>query len=184
MLTVKRDAAERLAVESWGIFVLVMKLAAVLFVIAAADFLFQRWQHTQDLMMTKQEIKEEIKQSEGDPLVKGKIRQIQRQIAQRRMMQEIPKADVVITNPTHVAVALKYDKETMAAPIVLAKGYDEVAQRIKEIAKEHGIVQVENVPLARALAKELDVGDPVPVKWYQAVAEVLSMVYKLKKNAA
>jgi flagellar biosynthesis protein FlhB len=184
MLTVKRDAAERLAVEAWVIFVLVIKLAAVLFLIAAADFLFQRWQHTQDLMMTKQEVKEEIKQSEGDPLVKGKIRQIQRQIAQRRMMQEVPKADVVITNPTHVAVALKYDKGTMAAPVVLAKGYDEVAQRIKEIAKEHGIVQVENVPLARALAKELDVGDAIPVKWYQAVAEVLSMVYKLKKAAA
>jgi flagellar biosynthetic protein FlhB len=184
LLAVKRDATERLAVESWVIFVLVIKLASVLFIIAAADFLFQRWQHVQDLMMTKQEVKEEIKQSEGDPLVKGKIRQIQRQIAQRRMMQEVPKADVVITNPTHVAVALKYDKSTMAAPVVVAKGYDEVAQRIKAIAAEHGVVQVENVPLARALAKELDVGDVVPVKWYQAVAEVLSMVYKLKKTAA
>lgn len=184
MTVMKRDAAERLAVESWGIFVLVMKLAAVLFIIAAGDFLFQRYQHTQDLMMTKQEVKEEIKQSEGDPLIKSKIRQIQRQMAQRRMMQEVPKADVVITNPTHVAVALKYDKATMAAPIVLAKGYDEVAQRIKALAAEHGIVQVENITLARALAKELDVGDPVPVKWYQAVAEILSMVYKLKKPAA
>jgi flagellar biosynthesis protein FlhB len=184
MTTMKHDAAERMALESWGIFVLVIKLAAVLFIIAAGDFIFQRYQHTQDLMMTKQEVKEEIKQSEGDPLVKSKIRQIQRQIAQRRMMQEVPKADVVITNPTHVAVALKYDKATMAAPIVLAKGYDEVAQRIKALAAEHGIVQVENITLARALAKELDVGDPVPVKWYQAVAEVLSMVYKLKKPAA
>ncbi|HEX3132780.1 MAG TPA: flagellar biosynthesis protein FlhB [Planctomycetota bacterium] len=184
MITMKHDAAERVGVESWCIFVLVMKLAAVLFIIAAGDFIFQRYQHTQDLMMTKQEIKEEIKQSEGDPLVKSKIRQIQRQIAQRRMMQEVPKADVVITNPTHVAVALKYDKATMAAPVVLARGYDEVAQRIKAIAAEHGIVQVENIALARALAKELDVGDAVPVKWYQAVAEVLSMVYKLKKPAA
>lgn len=184
MITMKHDAAERIAVESWGIFVLVMKLAAVLFIIAAGDFIFQRFQHTRDLMMTKQEVKEEIKQSEGDPLIKAKIRQIQRQMAQRRMMQEVPKADVVITNPTHVAVALKYDKATMAAPIVLAKGYDEVAQRIKAIAAEHGIVQVENIALARALAKELDVGDAVPVKWYQAVAEILSMVYKLKKPAA
>jgi flagellar biosynthetic protein FlhB len=184
MLIMKRDAAERLAVESWAIFVLVIKLSAVLFIIAAGDFLFQRYQHTQDLMMTKQEIKEEFKQSEGDPLIKSKIRQIQRQMAQRRMMQEVPKADVVITNPTHVAVALKYDKATMAAPIVLAKGYDEVAQRIKALASEHGIVQVENVTLARALAKELDIGDAVPVKWYQAVAEILSMVYKLKKPAA
>ena len=184
MIVMKRDAAERMAIETWGIFILVIKLASVLFIIAAGDFLFQRYQHTQDLMMTKQEIKEEMKQSEGDPLIKAKIRQIQRQMAQRRMMQEVPKADVVITNPTHVAVALKYDKATMAAPIVLAKGYDEVAQRIKAIAAEHGIVQVENITLARALAKELDVGDAVPVKWYQAVAEVLSMVYKLKKPAA
>jgi len=184
MIVMKRDVAERMAVESWGIFVLVIKLAAVLFIIAAGDFLFQRYQHTQDLMMTKQEIKEEIKQSDGDPLIKSKIRQIQRQMAQRRMMQEVPKADVVITNPTHVAVALKYDKTTMAAPVVIARGYDEVAQRIKAIAAEHGIVQVENIALARALAKELDVGDAVPVKWYQAVAEILSMVYKLKKPAA
>jgi flagellar biosynthetic protein FlhB len=163
---------------------MIVKLASVLFIIAAGDFIFQRIQHTKDLMMTKQEIKEEIKQSEGDPLIKSKIRQIQRQMAQRRMMQEVPKADVIITNPTHVAVALKYDKATMAAPIVLARGYDDVAQRIKAIAAEHGIVQVENIALARALAKELDVGDAVPVKWYQAVAEILSMVYKLKKPAA
>ncbi len=184
MITMKHDLGERMAVECWEIYTLVMKLAAVLFIIAAGDFIYQRYQHTQDLMMTKQEIKEEMKQSEGDPLVKSKIRQIQRQMAQRRMMQEVPKADVVITNPTHVAVALKYDKATMAAPIVLARGYDEVAQRIKAIAAEHGIIQVENIALARALAKELDVGDAVPVKWYQAVAEVLSMVYKLKKSAA
>ena len=184
MVTMKHDLAERMSVESWGIFVMIVKLASVLFIIAAGDFIFQRIQHTKDLMMTKQEIKEEIKQSEGDPLIKSKIRQIQRQMAQRRMMQEVPKADVIITNPTHVAVALKYDKATMAAPIVLARGYDDVAQRIKAIAAEHGIVQVENIALARALAKELDVGDAVPVKWYQAVAEILSMVYKLKKPAA
>ena len=133
--------------------------------------------------MTKQELKEEFKQSEGDPLIKSKIRQIQRQMAQRRMMQEVPKADVVITNPTHVAVALKYDKGNMHAPIVLAKGYDAVAQRIKEIAKKHNIVQVENISLARALAKEVEIGKAIPTKWYQAVAEVLSIVYKLKKNA-
>jgi flagellar biosynthetic protein FlhB len=184
LVTMKHDLTQRMAVECWVIFVLVVKIAAVLFLIAAADFIYQRYQHTQDLMMTKQEVKEEMKQSEGDPLIKSKIRQIQRQLAQRRMMQEVPKADVVITNPTHVAVALKYDKGSMAAPIVVARGYDEVAQRIKAIAAEHGIVQVENIALARALAKELDVGDAVPVKWYQAVAEILSMVYKLKKPAA
>ena len=183
MTYVKSDLTQRVASESWTIYVLVMKLASVLALIAAGDYIFQRFQHTNDLMMTKQEIKEEMKQSEGDPLIKSKIRQIQRQMAQRRMMQEVPKADVVITNPTHVAVALKYDKLAMAAPIVIAKGYDEVAQRIKELAKEHGIVMVENITLARALAKEIEIGHPVPVKWYQAVAEVLTMVYKLKKKA-
>jgi flagellar biosynthetic protein FlhB len=181
MTYVKADLGQRIAREAWTIYTLVMKLAAVLAIIAAADFIYQRIQHIRDLMMTKQEVKEEMKQSEGDPHVKGKIRQIQRQMAQRRMMQEVPKADVVITNPTHVAVALKYEKEKMFAPVVVAKGYDEVAQRIKAMAKEHGIVQVENIALARALAKEVDIGKPIPTKWYVAVAEVLSMVYKLKK---
>jgi flagellar biosynthetic protein FlhB len=102
-------------------------------------------------------------------------------MAQRRMMQEVPKADVVITNPTHVAVALKYAQDDMAAPVVVAKGYDEVAQRIKKIAGENGITIIENVDLARALAKEVEIGHPIPTKWYQSVAEVLSMVYKLKK---
>ena len=175
------DIASRLARESTMIFHLGLKLTLVLAVVAAIDFIYQRYQQHQDLMMTKQEVKDEFKQSEGDPLIKSKIRQIQRQMAQRRMMQEVPKADVVITNPTHVAVALKYDPKTMAAPVVLAKGYDEVAQRIKKIAAEHGIPQVENVPLARALAKEIPVGKAVPSKLYQGVAEVLSYVYKLRK---
>ena len=131
--------------------------------------------------VTKQEIKEEMRQSEGDPLIKQKIKQIQRQMAQRRMMQEVPKADVVITNPTHVAVALKYAQDKMAAPVVVAKGYDEVAQRIKKIAADNKILMVENVDLARALAKEVEIGRAIPTKWYQAVAEVLSLVYKLKK---
>jgi flagellar biosynthetic protein FlhB len=176
------DLRSRLAGESWWLFTVAMKLACVLALIAAADFLFQRWQITRDLMMTKQEVKDEMKQSEGDPHVKGKIRQIQRQMAQRRMMQEVPKADVVITNPTHVAVALKYDREAMAAPVVVAKGYDAIAQRIKAIAAENHIPMVENIPLARALAKEVDIGKPIPGKWYTAVAEVLAMVYKLKKK--
>jgi flagellar biosynthesis protein FlhB len=182
MVAIRADVMNTMVAESWAIFVMVMKLIAILVIIAAGDFIYQRYQHTQDLMMTKQEIKEEMKQSDGDPLVKGKIRQIQRQMAQRRMMQEVPKADVVITNPTHVAVALKYDKKTMAAPVVLAKGYDEVAQKIKALAVQHNIVMVENIPLARSLAKEVDIGKPIPVKWYNAVAEVLSMVYKLGKK--
>lgn len=175
------DVARRTAADASLIWWLGIKLAAVLALIAAADFIYQRWQHGQDLMMTKQEVKEEMKQSEGDPMVKAKIRQIQRQMAQRRMMAEVPKADVVITNPTHVAVALKYDQAKMAAPVVVAKGYDEVAQRIKAIAAEHHIPMVENVPLARALAKEVDIGKPVPTKWYQSVAEVLAAVYRLRK---
>jgi flagellar biosynthesis protein FlhB len=134
--------------------------------------------------VTKQEVKEEFKQSEGDPLIKSKIRAIQRQMAQRRMMEEVPKADVVITNPTHVAVALKYDKLKMAAPEVVAKGYDAMAQRIKAIAKEHGVPMAENIQLARALAKEVEIGRAVPTKWYHAVAEVLALVYKVKKKAA
>ncbi len=184
MVTVDGDFLGRTAAESWLIFALVMKIAGLLGIIAAIDFLFQRWQHTRDQMMTKQELKEEFKQSEGDPLIKSKIRQIQRQMAQRRMMQEVPKADVVITNPTHVAVALKYDKGNMHAPVVVAKGYDEVAQRIKALAAKHNIVMVENISLARALAKEVEIGKAIPTKWYQAVAEVLSIVYKLKKRAA
>ena len=182
MTPITLDIAARTGHESRTLFTFGMKVAGVLALIAAGDVIFQRWQHTRDLMMTKQEVKEEYKQSEGDPLVKSKIRQIQRQMAQRRMMQEVPKADVVITNPTHVAVALKYDKADMAAPVVLAKGYDEVARRIKELATKHNIVMVENVPLARALAKEVDIGKAIPTKWYQAVAEVLSMVYKVKRR--
>jgi flagellar biosynthetic protein FlhB len=184
MMVIKTDVSERIASDAWMIFIMIIKLASVLFIISIGDFLYQRFQHTKDQMMTKHEVKEEIKQSEGDPLIKAKIRQIQRQMAQRRMMQEVPKADVIITNPTHVAVALKYDKDKMSAPIVVAKGYDDVAQKIKELAKLHNIVQVENVTLARALAKEVEIGRAVPVKWYQAVAEILSMVYKLKKSAA
>ncbi len=176
------DLGQRLARESHWLFLVGLKLTLILAAVAAADVVFQRWQMHRDLMMTKQEVKDEFKQSEGDPLVKSKIRQIQRQMAQRRMMQEVPKADVVITNPTHVAVALKYDQLKMAAPVVLAKGYDSVAQQIKKIAAENGIPMVENVPLARALAKEVAIGKAVPPAWYQGVAEVLSYVYKLKRN--
>lgn len=168
----------------WLLLILGFKLAGSLGIIAAADYLYQRFQHTRDLMMTKQEIKDEMKQSEGDPLLKGRIRQIQRQMAQQRMMQEVPKADVVITNPTHVAVALKYDRDKMAAPVVVAKGYDLVAQHIKRLAAEAGVIQVENIDLARALAKKVKVGRAIPVDFYHPVAEVLGRVFKLKKAAA
>jgi flagellar biosynthetic protein FlhB len=176
----KPDLAERFAAVCWMILLFGIILVAVLLVVAICDMVYQRWQHHKDMMMTKQEIKEEMKQSEGDPLVKGKIRQIQRRMAQQRMMQEVPSADVVITNPTHVAVALRYDQHTMHAPICVAKGYDLVAQRIKRIAAEHGVVQVENIDLARALAKKVEIGAPIPVDFFKQVAEVLTYVYRLK----
>lgn len=178
------ELGKRLADDAHAMWRLGMILSAALLIIGVTDILYQRWQHTRDLMMTKQEIREEFKQMEGNPEVKGKIRAMQRQMAQRRMMQEVPKADVVITNPTHVAVALQYDKLNMAAPVVLAKGYDEVAQKIKAIAAEHDIPMVENVPLARALAREVQVGQPIKAKWFKPVAEILAAVYRLRKGAA
>lgn len=178
------ELGKRLADDAHAMWRLGMILSAALLIIGVTDLLYQRWQHTRDLMMTKQELKEEFKQMEGNPEVKGKIRAMQRQMAQRRMMQEVPKADVIITNPTHVAVALQYDKLNMAAPVVLAKGYDEVAQKIKAIAAEHDIPMVENVPLARTLAREVQVGQPIKAKWFKPVAEILAAVYRLRKGAA
>ncbi|MBR4695288.1 MAG: flagellar biosynthesis protein FlhB [Selenomonadaceae bacterium] len=161
------------------IFAMIFQVLAVIIILAILDFTYQKWQTTQDLKMTKQEVKDEMKQSEGDPQIKGKIRQKQRQMAMARMMQEVPKADVIITNPTHYAVALQYS-QGMTAPAVLAKGQDFVAQKIKEIAKEHKVPIVENKPLARALFAAVEVGDMVPTELYQAVAEVLAYVYRLK----
>ena len=161
------------------IFTLAFQIIAVIMVLAIADYAYQSWQTTQDLMMTKQEVKDEFKQTEGDPQIKGKIRQKQRQMAMSRMMQEVPKADVIVTNPTHLAIALMY-KQGMTAPVVLAKGQDIVAERIKTIAREHRIPILENKPLARALYESVQVGDIVPRELYQAVAEVLAHVYRLK----
>lgn len=151
-----------------------------LFVIAALDFAYQKFRFHKSLMMTKQEVKQEHKSREGDPLLKARIRSMQREMARKRMMQEVPKADVIVTNPTHIAVAIKYDGEKMAAPRVVAKGADLVAQRIKEVARKNNIPLVENVPLARALHKSVKVGGVVPRALYQAVAEVLAYVYRLK----
>lgn len=151
-----------------------------LFVVAALDFAYQKFRYRKSLMMTKQEVKQEHKQREGDPLLKARIRSLQRERARRRMMQDVPKADVIVTNPTHIAVAIKYDVEKMAAPKVLAKGADLLAQRIKELGKKSGVPLVENVPLARALHKSVKVGGTIPRPLYQAVAEVLAYVYRLK----
>lgn len=160
---------------------LVFQVSAVMIVLAAFDYFYQWWEHKESLKMSKDDIKQEFKQSEGDPLIKGKIKQRQRAMSMQRMMQEVPKADVIVTNPTHFAVALKYEK-SMAAPIIVAKGQDLIAQRIKEIAKENKVVIVENKVLARALYAAVDIGYPVPPELYQAVAEVLAYVYKLKKR--
>ena len=157
-----------------------IRIAIVYILIAAADFIYQKVKFAKDMRMTKQEVKEEYKQQEGDPQVKGKIRQKMREVSQRRMMQALPQADVVITNPTHYAVAIKYDPEVADAPIVLAKGEDYLAHKIKEIAKENKIEIVENKPLARMLYANVEVGGQVPPELYQAVAEVLAFVYHLQ----
>ena len=162
-----------LAMPQFMFFDLTTSLALV------AEIIYQRWQTTQDLKMTKQEVKDEMKQTEGDPQIKGKIRQKQRQMAMARMMKEVPKADVIITNPTHYAVALSYE-QGMVAPTVVAKGQDLVAQRIKEIGRDARVPIIENKPLARTLYAAVQVGDAVPHELYQAVAEVLAYVYRLK----
>jgi flagellar biosynthetic protein FlhB len=149
--------------------------------LAAADYFYQRWDLEQEMRMTKQEVKEEIKSREGDPMIRARIKRVQREIAGRRMMEEVPKADVIVTNPTHIAVALKYD-ETMVAPVVIAKGADLIAEKIREIAREHKIPIIENKPLARTMFKTLKIGQAIPRELYTAVAEVLSYVYRLKNK--
>lgn len=150
-------------------------------VLAGADYMFQRWEVEREMKMTKQEVREELKSREGDPMIKARIRRTQREMASRRMMEDVPKADVIVTNPTHIAIALKYD-ETMVAPKVIAKGADRIAQKIKELAREKGIPIVENKPLARAIFKTLKLGQSIPKELYTAVAEVLSYVYRLKQK--
>ncbi|MBW2708824.1 MAG: flagellar biosynthesis protein FlhB [Deltaproteobacteria bacterium] len=149
-------------------------------VLAAIDFSYQRWQHTKDLMMSKEEVKDEAKQSEGDPQIKSRIRRAQREMAMKRMMESVPDADVVITNPTTLAIAVKYDAKAMFAPQIVAKGAKLVAERIKNVARENDVTIVENKPLAQALFKSTEIGDFVPSDLYKAVAEVLAYVYKLK----
>ncbi|MBF0497002.1 MAG: flagellar biosynthesis protein FlhB [Deltaproteobacteria bacterium] len=154
--------------------------AVMLLILALLDWAYKKWTHEQQLKMTKQEVKDESKQMEGDPMVKARIRRIQREMARKRMMEAVPKADVVITNPTHFAVALKYEENKMNAPTVTAKGADEVAKRIRELAKEHNVPTLENAPLARALYKQVDIGREVPADLFQAVAEILAYVYRLR----
>ena len=169
-----------LQLASSMIFELGIRISAVFIIIAAADFLYTRFKWKKDMKMTKQEVKDEMKETEGDPQIKGKQRQRMREASQRRMMQQLPQADVVITNPTHYAVAIQYDADKYEAPMVIAKGEGYIAARIKEVAAEHGIEIVENKPLARVLYANVEIGELVPPELYQAVAEVLAFVYHLQ----
>lgn len=157
-----------------------LRIALWFCVIAAADFIFQKWKYKEDLKMSKQEIKEEYKNTEGDPVIKGQQRQRMQEASRRRMMNAVPEADVVITNPTHIAVALKYDRERSDAPIVTAKGEDYLAQKIKEKARESGVEIVENKPVARMLYHNVEIGREIPPELYKAVAEILAYVYQVK----
>jgi flagellar biosynthetic protein FlhB len=154
-----------------------------LLALALLDYGYQRWEYERGLRMSRQELREEYKQTEGDPQLKARIRRTQRQMAMRRMMQAVPTADVVLTNPTHLAVALQYDAARMAAPTVVAKGAELIAERIKTVAAEHGVPVLENKPLARALHAACEIGDQIPADLYQAVAEVLAFIFSLKHGA-
>ena len=159
---------------------LIFTVVIAVLVIAVADFAYQKYTHLKKLRMTKQEVKDEYKNTEGNPQIKGQIRRKMQEASRRRMMQELPEADVVITNPTHLAVALKYDKEVAEAPIVVAKGADYLAGRIREVAKENKIEIVENKPLARMLYHNVELGEQIPPELYQMVAEILAYVYGLQ----
>lgn len=175
---------QAVVMSSQVLFSLGLKLAVLLLILAIIDFTYQKWQHEQDLKMTKQEVKDEMKKMEGDPLVKQRRQRVARQLAMQRTAQAVPKADVVVTNPTHFAVALEYDAATMRAPRVVAKGADLLAMRIRQIATANGIPLVERKPLARALYAGCEVGDEIPAEHYAAVAEILAYVYRLGEKAA
>ncbi len=162
-------------------FRLSLRVTLALLVLAILDYGFQRWEYERSLRMTRQEVKDEFRQTEGDPLVRARVRSVRREMARQRMMQEVPEAQVVITNPVHLAVALKYDVLTMAAPVVVAKGARLIAERIKEIAQEHNIPIVEDKTLAQMLYKTTELGEEIPVELYKAVAEILAYVYRLKE---
>ncbi|PIE22951.1 MAG: flagellar biosynthesis protein FlhB [Planctomycetota bacterium] len=158
-------------------------IAIVLLLLGILDLIYQKWQHQKDMRMSKQDIKDEAKSTDGDPEIKARIKRAMREVSRRRMMEEVPKADVVITNPTHFAVALKYEKSDMAAPSVVAKGADEVAFKIRELAKENKVPIMEDPPLARALFSSVRLGDEIPRRFYEAVAAVLARVLRMKQEA-
>ena len=160
--------------------VLFGRVALALVILAVFDYLFQRWSLEQRIKMTKQEVKDELKQTEGDPQLRARVRQVQRDMSRARMMQNVPKADVVVTNPTHYAVALMYDREVMTSPQLVAKGAGFIAERIKEIARENDVPIVENPPVARELFAQVEIGGTIPEQFFKAVAEILAYIYRLK----
>lgn len=161
-------------------FMIALRMCIAMVFISVADFLYQRWKYEKDIKMSKQEVKDEFKMMEGDPKIKGKIRQKQLQMSAMRMMSQVPEADVVITNPTHYAIALRYNTPTDKAPVVIAKGQDYIAAKIREAAEEHGIAIVENPPLAQTLYATCEIDDEIPEDLYQAVADILVFVFKQK----
>ena len=167
-----------------AVFSISIKILMFMVAFAAADYLYQWWDYEKRMRMTKQEVREEQKRMEGSPEVKGRIRDVQRKMAMMRMMQKVPKADVVIRNPTHFAVALKYDPKKDRAPVVVAKGADQIALTIVKVAKEHGVYVTENKPLARGLYETVDIGKPIPEAFYKPVADIIAFIYKLKKRTA
>lgn len=167
-----------------AIFFMILKIGVAFLVLAALDYLYQWWDYEREMKMSKQEVKDEYKQIEGDPQVKGKIKEMQRRMAQSRMMQQVPQSDVVIRNPNHFAVALRYKLGQDNAPIVLAKGMDELALRIVRVAEEHAVTVIENVPVARALYAQTEINHEIPPELYSAVAEVMVYIYKLDGRAA
>jgi len=181
LLPLIHQPLERAAGDALGFtLTLLISTAAALALLAAIDAPYQRWNWMRKLKMTRQEVRDELKQTEGKPEVKGRIRQIMQQMAQRRMMEEVPGADVIVVNPTHYAVALKYDGEAMRAPRVIAKGVDEIAARIRAVGEQHRVAILSAPPLARALYREAKLGQEIPVRLYAAVAQVLSWVYQLR----
>ncbi|MFD2208842.1 flagellar biosynthesis protein FlhB [Virgibacillus halophilus] len=173
------------SLQFFGQVTIIMGLSAILALLflAVFDYAYQRYDYEKQMRMSKQDIKDEYKNIEGDPFIKSKIKERQRQMSMRRMMADVPKADVIITNPTHFAVAIKYDENKASAPYVLAKGADHVAMKIKEIARAHDIITIENRPLARSLYADVEIGHVIPEQFFQAVAEMLAYVYRLEKKA-
>ncbi len=174
------SVAEILLFIAKAAFKIIFLVCLALIILAVLDLVYQRWQHEENLKMTKQEVKDERKQTEGDPKVKGRIRKVQLEMAARRMMEAVPEADVVITNPVHLAVALKFEASEMLAPTVIAKGSGHIAERIKEIARNHRVPIVEDKPLAQTLFKMVEIGEYIPEELYRAVAEILAYVYRIK----